>query len=77
LTTLFDSATVVKPNSFARGILPLNGQHDGRKPYTQADLDWAAAALNDDTTSFDVEPDYDAMAEESAALDRLTAGCLL
>src|SRR4051812_7096986 len=77
MTTLFDSVAVVKPNTFARGILPFVGQNDGRKPYTQADLDWAAANLNADTTSFDVEPDYDAMAAESAALDRHEMGLCL
>jgi hypothetical protein len=40
----------VKPSR--EGFAPDHDEH--RMPYTQADLDWAAVALNEDATDFDV-----------------------
>jgi hypothetical protein len=40
----------VKPSR--DGLAPDHDEH--RMPYTRADLDWAAAALNEDATDFDV-----------------------
>jgi hypothetical protein len=41
-TILFDSTRTRKPETFAHGIPSL-----GRRPYTLADLDWAAQAFGD------------------------------
>ena len=42
---------------------------DYQSPPSAEDAEWAAENLNDDP-----EPDWDAMAEESAAMDRLERG---
>ncbi|MGP0069008.1 MAG: hypothetical protein ACLQGP_36085 [Isosphaeraceae bacterium] len=66
--------TVVKTGNathpFGAGILR-SVPFAGRMPFTQADLDWAAAAFADDAT--DPEPDWDAMALEAEYQDRLDA----
>jgi hypothetical protein len=48
---------------------------DTREPYTRADLDWAAHAFNADPEPTDAE--WDAMAAEAEALDRLCMGLCL
>src|SRR5512142_327267 len=47
--------TVRPDRPFGEGIFPDPDEH--RAPYTQADLAWAAAALNADCTDFDVALD--------------------
>ena len=69
MTTIFDSTRPVKSTRFGSGILRSVPTH--RKPYTAEDERWAAQAFNADTT------DYDVLAAEAVALDRLTAGHLL
>jgi hypothetical protein len=76
MVTLFDSTRRVKASRkpaprFGEGIL------DHRMPYTAADLEWADYELNTDGTDYDVVPDYDRMAGEWVALDRLEKGCYL
>jgi hypothetical protein len=51
-------------------------------PYTAEDLEWAAVALNENATDYDVEhdydvePDYDSLAGEAEAQARYEAGLL-
>ena len=73
---------------FGEGIFP--DREPRRMPYTASDLAWAAVALNEDATDYDVliprpapicggspEPDWDALAWEAAAQARLERGhCL-
>ena len=73
---------------FGEGIFP---SHEPRRmPYTAADLAWAAVALNENATDYDVlspgpapicggspEPDWDAMAAEFEAQDRIERGYCL
>jgi hypothetical protein len=76
--------------TFAVGLIDTEtGRLVRPAPYTAADLAWAAAELNRDATDYDVieaapksisggspeaEPDWDRLAAESAALDRLEMG---
>jgi hypothetical protein len=55
---------------FGQGILPSRPHF--AVTLTASDADWAAESFNAAP-----EPDFDAMAAEAEALDRLTAGCLL
>jgi hypothetical protein len=68
------------PRTFGRGVIPRPGQHDGRKPFTQEDLDWAAQAFGEAAIDWDFdadhEPDFDAMAYESASQDALELGLI-
>lgn len=69
MTILFDSTRSAKPATrkpFAKGL----SFSPVRQPYTGADLDWWAANSPANLAA----PDYDQMAGESAALDRLEAG---
>jgi len=60
MLTIFDSARVVKSRrSF--GVLPAR---ERRRPYTQADLDWAAQAYARADDGF--EPDWNRLAAQRA-----------
>ena len=63
---LFDSTRTRKHWTFGWGILASRPHY--RAPYTAADLEAAARMFAP------AGPDWDAMAEESAAMDRLEAG---
>src|SRR5262245_48766050 len=63
--------TARRPGRFGDGIL------DRRMPYTAADVAWASYELNKDSTDYDIVLDFDRLAGESWALDRLERGCCL
>ena len=70
MTILYSSAAPVKTERrFGAGILPTYPVHTA--PYTSADLEWLAA---DDRRREAEDRRFDAMAEESAYLDRHEAG---
>ena len=73
MTTLFDSSAIVKPNTFARGVLPFVGQYDGRMPFTAVDVREAAEMFGEAADDYDVI-DLDFRAAEAEAQDRLERG---
>lgn len=68
MTTIYDSTRPRQARSrrrpFGRGVFPSEPR---RQPYTQADLDWAAAALNADSDCYIVTGYSDAELERRAA----------
>lgn len=76
MTILLDTARTVKParRTFGRGILASRPTYHA--PYTAADAIWAAENLNAAATDYDVV-DFDVMAADAAAMDRIEAGYCL
>jgi hypothetical protein len=74
MTTIFDSSAIVKPGTFGRGVL--QSSPSDRLPVPLSDLEWAAMAFSLESSDFDVEPDWDEMATEAAALDSLESGLI-
>ena len=77
MSTIFDSARVVKPaRPFARGIAP--ARQPRRMPYAAADLAWAAQHLNENATDYDLagpsDADFDFAAGCAMAEARMCAG---
>jgi hypothetical protein len=54
--------TVRPDRPFGEGLFPDPDEH--REPYTQADRDWAAAALNENAVDFDVVDPFEELTEE-------------
>jgi hypothetical protein len=88
MTTMITPAPAVKPTRIAPGPAALDGpagaDEDRLGPDPEDARHWAEQNTGFHTTeptpveALDAtEPDWDAWAEESAALDRLCAGCLL
>jgi hypothetical protein len=71
MTTLFDSATIVKPNTFGAHLLASRPTYT--RPFTDADARWAAQVFGELADDFDVI-DVDFRAAESEAQDRLERG---
>jgi hypothetical protein len=62
------------PGRFGKGLTAFIGQNDGHKPYSVADLDWAAAAFSPAAQEARLELEAREMEAERWAIERMEAG---